>query len=367
MSQTISKSPSVPSLSDLLGLPCSLEEALYRIKSDPETYQKFLSFPPVEQEKVLLFIAGQKGIKILYDSFFQKVMSPHLHPERLESFISELMNKPVHIEKILPRETIRLSEEAALIIMDILVQLQDGSRVDVEMQKIGLYFPGERSSCYAADAIMRQYTELKSKLRENFSYKEMRPFFLIVLMERSSAPFKKVAPKYIHTEQIFYDSGAEVTSLSNIKYISLDTFRNTVHNISNKLDAWLTFFSSDDPADIIALITAYPEFRELYEEIAAFRANPKELIYMYSEALAIADRNTVRLMIDDMQEELASLTKQVADATSVLAARESELAVKNGEIAAKDDEIAAKDDEIAAKDDEIAKLKAELKKLMSEK
>ena len=93
MSQTISKSPSVPSLSDLLGLPCSLEEALYRIKSDPETYQKFLSFPPVEQEKVLLFIAGQKGIKILYDSFFQKVMSPHLHPERLESFISELIDK----------------------------------------------------------------------------------------------------------------------------------------------------------------------------------------------------------------------------------------------------------------------------------
>lgn len=307
-------------------------------------------------KKILSFIAGQRGLKIVYDSFFQKIMSPLLHPERLESFLSELMGEAIHIEKILPREGIRLSAEASFIIMDILVQLSDGSRVNVEMQKVGLYFPGERSSCYTADAIMRQYTELKNRLKDNFSYKKMKPFYLIILMEYSSEPFKEVAPNYIHTEKICYDSGAKVTSLSKIKYISLDTFRNTVQNIDNKLTAWLTFFSSDEPADIIALINAYPEFYELYQEIAEFRTNPKELIYMYSEALAIADRNTIRLMIDDMQEELASLTKQVADTAN-------KLNVTKKELAAKDDEIATKDDEIAAKDDEIAKLKAENERL----
>lgn len=349
----ITSDPSKASHSYVFGPRSSLEEALDLIKSDPETYHRFLTFPIGEQEKVLSFIAGQRGLKIVYDSFFQKIMSPTLHPERLESFLSELLGETVHIEKVLPREGIRIADEASLIIMDILVQLSGGSRVNMKMQKIGLYFPGERSNCYAADAIMRQYTELKGKLKENFSYNEMKPFYLIVLMEQSSAPFKKVAPNYIHTEQIFYDSGAKVTSLSKIKYISLDTFRNTVHNIDNKLQAWLTFFSSEEPADIIALINAYPEFRELYQEIAEFRTNPKELIYMYSEALAIADRNTVRLMIDDMQEELASLTKQVADTNSILAA--------------KDDEIVAKENEIAAKDDEIAKLKTELERLKSNK
>ena len=235
--------------------------------------------------------------------------------------------------------------------MDILVQLSNGSRVNVEMQKLGIYFPGERSSCYIADAIMRQYTELKNSLKDDFSYKKMKPFYLVVLMEQSSGPFKKVAPHYIHTKQISYDSGAIVSSLAGIKYISLDTFRQTVHNIDNKLQAWLTFFSSDEPADIIALITAYPEFRELYEEIAEFRTNPKELINMYSEALAVADRNTIRLMIDDMQDELASLTQQVAD--------------KTNEVAEKDNEIAEKNNEIAEKDNEIARLKAELAQLKS--
>ncbi|MCM1098499.1 MAG: PD-(D/E)XK nuclease family transposase [Ruminococcus flavefaciens] len=283
-------------------------------------------------------------------------MSPLLHPHRLESFLSELLGSPVQIEKILPREGLPMSDESSIIIMDILLQLSSGSRVNVEMQKLGLYFPGERSSCYAADAIMRQYSELKSRLREKFSYREMKPFFLVILMEHSSAAFKKAAPHYIHTEQISYDSGAQVTSLFHTKYISLDTFKACVQNIDNKLHAWLTFFSSEEPADIIRLITAYPEFCELYQEIAEFRKKPEELITMYSEALAIADRNTIRMMIDDMEEEIAAKKKE-------LASMNDELTAKNDELTAKNDEITAKNNEITAKNDEIARLKAENERL----
>ena len=348
-------SQSDATLSSVFGPPCTKYEALANLKNDPETYQKFLTFPPKEQENVLSFLAGQHGLKITYDSFFQKIMSPLLHPERLESLLSELLNEPVHIERILPCEGIRLSYEASLIIMDILVQLSDGSRVNMEIQKIGLRFPGERSSCYAADAIMRQYTELKSILKNDFDYRKMRPVYLIILMEQSSKPFRDVAPHYIHTEEIRYDSGAKVTSLQRIKYISLDTFRNTVHNIDNKLNAWLTFFSSDEPADIMKLIQAYPEFRELYEEIAEFRKNPKELIYMYSEALTIADNNTVKLMIDDMRDEIAAQADTIAS-------KDAELSKKDATISEKDAAISEKDAAISEKDAEIAKLKAELEK-----
>ncbi len=161
-----------------------------------------------------------------------------------------------------------------------------------------------------------------------------------------------------------------INTLSRIKYISLDTFRSSVHNIDNKLQAWLTFFSSDEPADILKLINAYPEFCELYQEIAEFRTKPDELIYMYSEALAIADRNTIRLMIDDMQQELADLAEQVKIKKAELAVKENELTVKENELAvtkneisSRNDEIAAKDSEIAAKDDEIARLRAENERL----
>ena len=46
--------------------------------------------------------------------------------------------------------------------MDMIVRLSDGSIANIEVQKIAALFPGERLSCYSADAIMRQYHRLSS-------------------------------------------------------------------------------------------------------------------------------------------------------------------------------------------------------------
>ena len=297
---------------------------------------------------------GQHGLKITYDSFFQSILSPHLHQKRIESFLSAIFHEEVHIEKILPREGNRMAEEGSLIIMDILLRLSNGSYINVEMQKYGYLFPGERSDCYAADFIMRQYNKLRNEMKENFSYKEMKPFIIIVLMSHSSQSFLNVSPYYIHNEIKCYDSGAEVTSLSHIKYISLDTFHKSVHNINSRLDAWLTFLSSDQPADIIKLINTYPEFIELYNEISEFRIKPKELIHMYSEALAIADRNTVKLMIDEMKEELNELTL------------ERDSVKKENESVKKENESVKKENEFVKMQNEaLLKKVAEYEKMLS--
>ena len=189
---------------------------------------------------------------------------------------------------------------------------------------IGLNFPGERSSCYIADSIMKEYNELKIKLGEDFSYKSMRPVYLIILMEKSSQPFKQVAPNYIHTLKTQFDSGAKINTLENVIYISLDTFQKTVQNIDSKLDAWLTFFSSDKPEDILKLVQAHPEFRDLYADIAVFRKNTEELITMASEALTIADNNAVKMMYDEMQEEIAEMQHTIADMDKTIADMQQE-------------------------------------------
>lgn len=123
-------------------------------------------------------------------------------------------------------------------------------------------------------------------------------------------------------------------------YISLDVFKSVVHNITNKLDAWLTFLSSDKPEDIINLVSAYPAFIDLYHDIAEFRKDPKELIYMYSEALSILDRNTAFYMIDEKQKEIEDLQSLVAEQTTSLTKKENALAEKETTIAALQAEIA---------------------------
>lgn len=177
-------------------------------------------------------------------------------------------------------------------------------------------------------------------------------------MESSSPEFKAVSPYYLHREQHSYDSGAQVINLANTTYISLDTFRKVVHNIDTKLQAWLTFLSSDSAEDIIKLVTAYPEFKEYYQDIADFRTKPKEWIYMYSKSLAETDRNTERYMVTDMQN---TIEKQNA----MLAENAVKLAEKDSTIAEKDAKLLEKDSTIAEKDAIILQLKNELLKMQS--
>ena len=70
--------------SDILGDSCSREDALLKLKSDDASYRIFLDFPQEEQEKIVSFIQGAQGLKIIYDNFFKKIMDPDAHPKRLE-------------------------------------------------------------------------------------------------------------------------------------------------------------------------------------------------------------------------------------------------------------------------------------------
>lgn len=350
-------------LSDILGEELTQEDAVALISQDFETYQTYLTFPEDVQQNILAFIRGQRGLPITYDSFFKKIMDPGRNPERLEHFLSAILGQEIHIHSILPREGTKLSNDGSLVIMDIVVQGNDGAIINVEMQKIGYLFPGERTSCYASDFIMRQYNKIKNERREKFTFKDMKPVYIIVLMESSSANFKEVSPIYIHREQTSYDSGAIVTSLSQIIYVSLDTFHSVVQTIDSSLDAWLTFLSSDKPADIIRLVTAYPEFEACYRDIISFRKRPEVLINMYSEALAILDRNTTLYMCEEMKKELEENKSVIAELDAVIAEKESVLAEKESAIAEKESTIAEKESTIAEKDALIAQMQAQLEEL----
>ena len=62
---------------------------------------------------------------------------------RLSDLISSIISIPVTVIKALPLQE-SILEGNALLIMDILVQLEDGSLANVEVQKIPYMFPAER-------------------------------------------------------------------------------------------------------------------------------------------------------------------------------------------------------------------------------
>lgn len=296
------------------------EEILKEIDGNIKLTEQFYSWNEETRQEFLDICTGVKGVKLLYDSFFKEIMNPETAPERLEDFLSVLLNRMVKIVDVLPGDSSRLADEQSLLIMDILVKFEDGTYCNIEVQKIGYAFPGERSACYSADLLLRQYKTVRSTKKEKFSYKDIKDVYTIVLIDKSTGDFKQFKEEYRHIFQQKSDTGLEMNLLQNYVFVPLDLFRKNVQDkgIRNKLDAWLAFLSIDEPDMIVKLTEEYPEFKVMYQQVYEMCRNVEGLMGIFSEELKIMDRNTVRYMVDQMQEEMEEKQRKLNKAQEEL-------------------------------------------------
>lgn len=76
--------------------------------------------------------------------------------------------------------------------MDIVIELADHSVANVEVQKLGYMFPGQRSACYSADLLLRQYKRVKSEKGKAFSYRDIKKVYTIIFMSTVQKNFDAV-------------------------------------------------------------------------------------------------------------------------------------------------------------------------------
>lgn len=286
-------------------------ELLQEINNTWEYQSTFIKWTEEQQNEFLDICTGLKGPRMTYDVFFKESVNPEYAPERLGDFLSIVLGKKVKVLKTLPNDSVRITLENTLLITDIVVELEDGSILNLEMQKLGYKFPGERAACYIADLLLRQYKRVRGSNKEA-DYRAVKPVYLIVIFENSPKEFKNFSKDtYFHCVTPKSDTGIELNLLYNFYFISLDIYTARMQNkgIGNKLEAWLKFFSSDRPKDIIELIEAYPEFKPMYEDVYKLCVDTGRVMSMFSEELYELDRNTMKLMVDEMQDEIDNLQK----------------------------------------------------------
>lgn len=294
-------------------------EVLSELRENTKLWKTFCEWEGKYQQEYLDICTGVKGVKLLYDTYFKAVMNPDTRPERLNDFLSEILGKKVKILKVLPNESAQIAAESSLLIMDIVVQFEDGSIANVEVQKIGYLFPGQRSACYSSDLLLRQYKRVRAELGQGFTYRKIQKVYTIVLFEKSNSDFSKFSKEiYIHHFEQKSDTGVEMNLLQEYTFICLDIFGDIIQNeereIENRLEEWLVFLSQDDPDMIIKLLNKNPGFQKIYEEVYNLCLNSERMMNMFSKELEILDRNTVKLMIDEMEEELAGAKKRAQEA-----------------------------------------------------
>ena len=314
------------------------------------------------------YISRKKTLPLLYDPFFKKLFNGDEHRQRLSRLVSSIIGQEVTVIDILPSES--SSFEDSFIIMDMIVRLSDGSIANIEVQKIASLFPGERLSCYSADAIMRQYHRLSSATstarysddisqdsdsisaigHKTFSYKDMKNVHTIVLFENSNSNLiNSDNPElYFHVGTTTFNTHINFPLLQKYHMISLDTFRKYRYSdiIKGNIDikkcdydedvyekpltdqmlrdrlAFLSLFVTETVDEAIAIQNIFPELSEIFNEMNEYLARPEEVLGMFSEALRILNHNTAVLMVDEYrkkyQEMENNLRKEMQEKQKIL-------------------------------------------------
>ena len=350
-------------------------EVLKELRENKRLWETFCGWEEKYQKEYLDICTGVKGVKLLYDTYFKAIMNPDTRPERLNDFLSEVLGKKIKILKVLPNESAKIAAESSLLIMDIVVQFEDGSIANVEVQKVGYLFSGQRSACYSSDLLLRQYKRVRLELGKSFTYKEIKKVYTIVLFEKSNAAFTKFSKEqYIHRFEQKSDTGVEMDLLQEYTFICLDIFNNTIHNegrkIESRLEEWLVFLSQDDPDMIINLLNCNPEFKKIYEEVYTICLNMERMMSMFSKELEILDRNTVKLMVDEMIEEYTKMTEEHAKKMEALDEVGRQMEAKQEKLKADEEKLKADGEKLKADEEKLKvrkeKLKADGEKLKAD-
>ena len=350
-------------------------EVLKELRENKRLWETFCGWEEKYQKEYLDICTGVKGVKLLYDTYFKAIMNPDTRPERLNDFLSEILGKKIKILKVLPNESAKIAAESSLLIMDIVVQFEDGSIANVEVQKVGYLFSGQRSACYSSDLLLRQYKRVRLELGKSFTYKEIKKVYTIVLFENSNAAFTKFSKEqYIHRFEQKSDTGVEMDLLQEYTFICLDIFNNTIHNegrkIESRLEEWLVFLSQDDPDMIINLLNCNPEFKKIYEEVYTICLNMERMMSMFSKELEILDRNTVKLMVDEMIEEYTKMTEEHAKKMEALDEVGRQMEAKQEKLKADEEKLKADGEKLKADEEKLKvrkeKLKADGEKLKAD-
>ena len=255
----------------------------------------------------------------------------------------------------------------SLLIMDVLVELEDGSLTNVEIQKIPYAFPAERMSCYSSDLVMRQYARAKSLRGKDFSYRDMRKVYTIILFENSAHIFHQNPDHYIHHGKTSFDTGLQMTLLQEYCLVALDVFRKKPYSENrSKQTAWLSLLTTETIEDAEKLITVYPWLEDIYKEIAMLRQKPEEVLHMFSEALKIMDRNTVHYMIEEQQKELEEQLEKLKEQQKKSEEQQKELEEQQKELEEQQKLLSVKDQEIETQRREIETLKKQIAALKAQ-
>lgn len=102
------------------------KELLAEIEENEALREMFAGWERGAAGGIFGYLHGCAGIKVFAGQFFKEILNPEYVPERFNDFLSCLLEEKVRVLKVLAGDSVRIADEASLLITDIVVELEDG-------------------------------------------------------------------------------------------------------------------------------------------------------------------------------------------------------------------------------------------------
>ena len=162
---------------------------LETIEKDAELLEFWNCLSEEKQQEIREVDEGIRVPDFLCDSIFKGIFDPDVNKERLSRFISSILGKEVKVLHSLGNEGFHSSVHSKGIVLDIVVQFEDNSLGNVEIQRMGIQFPSKRAAVYSANLVSKQFAVVQGQMKSELDYDDIKPVYTIIIMEKSIEVF----------------------------------------------------------------------------------------------------------------------------------------------------------------------------------
>lgn len=289
-----------------------------RLKEDQELSYLWERLSSNAQQELSEIYAGIRVPNFLSDTMFKIIFDPDEHGERLSQFISAILGKKVRVLHSLKNEGHPHSIYSKGIILDLIVQFEDRSIGNVEIQRYGFEFPSRRAACYSADLVTRQYAVEKGENKTGVDYDRVQPVYTIILFEKSPEPFS-ISDQYHHHFEQTSDTGVQLELLQYYDYVCLDKFRKKKPHLAGEMETWLTFLTIRDIHEMERFLAKNPSFQAVYHCAIMSSRDRKELMELMTdffaeediiESLRLTNESRIKRLTKELDEKNMELDKK---------------------------------------------------------
>lgn len=242
-----------------------------------------------EEQRIIKGLSQEELKKILTpknDVIFKRLFGSKGKEKVLKSFLEAILE--IKIEKVeIEAETLMLPEEIdeKVGILDLLVTLEDGTKVDIEMQNSSNINIIKRSHFYAS----RLYDK---ELKIGEKYRILNK--VIIVFITNFKMFKDIEDYHTKWKMTEINNKEKVLDEIELQYIELPKFKEKKYNTKLKKDQWLLFLDYENKEVLKEIMEENEEIKEQEEEMEKIKKDKHQQYLAWLRLKYDLDMNSAR-------------------------------------------------------------------------